>query len=103
MPGLTIGGILWGILGDKKGRRHVLFGSLLLYSLATITNGFVTNIDQHTWLRFIAGLSLAGELGASLTLTSEYIRKEKRGIEAAIIATSSVSRNDYCLFCSEPQ
>ena len=53
MLGLTIGGILWGILGDKKGRRHVLFGSILLYSLATIANGFVTNIDQYTWLRFI--------------------------------------------------
>ena len=90
MPGLTIGGILWDILGDKKGRRHVLFGSILLYSLATIANGFVTNIDQYTWLRFIAGLGLAGELGASITLTSELLPKEKRGIAAAIIATSGV-------------
>lgn len=90
MLGLTIGGILWGILGDKKGRRHVLFGSILLYSLATIANGFVTNIDQYTWLRFIAGLGLAGELGASITLTSELLPKEKRGIAAAIIATSGV-------------
>ena len=103
MPGLTIDGILWGILGDKKGRRHVLFGSILLYSLATIANGFVTNIDQYTWVLFIAGLGLAGELGASITLTSELLPKEKRGIAAAIIATSGVSRNDYCLFCSEPQ
>jgi MFS transporter, putative metabolite:H+ symporter len=90
MIGLTVGGILWGILGDKKGRRQVLFGSILLYSLATIANGFVTTIEQYTWLRFIAGLGLAGELGASITLTSELLPKEKRGIAAAIIATSGV-------------
>lgn len=90
MLGLTIGGILWGILGDKKGRKNVLFGSILLYSVATIANGFVTDVDQYTWLRFIAGLGLAGELGASITLTSEMLPKEKRGLGAAIIATSGV-------------
>ena len=90
MLGIVIGGIAWGILGDKKGRKNVLFGSILLYSLATIANGFITNIDQYTWLRFIAGLGLAGELGASITLTSEMLPKEKRGIAAAIIATSGV-------------
>ncbi|TWI84971.1 putative MFS family arabinose efflux permease [Lacibacter cauensis] len=90
MLGLTVGGILWGILGDKKGRKSVLFGSILLYSLATIANGFVQTTDQYTWLRFIAGLGLAGELGASITLTSELLPKEKRGIAAAIIATSGV-------------
>jgi MFS family permease len=76
MLGLTVGGILWGILGDKKGRKSVLFGSILLYSLATIANGFVQTVDQYTWLRFIAGLGLAGELGASITLTSELLPKE---------------------------
>ncbi|HEX7903524.1 MAG TPA: MFS transporter [Chitinophagaceae bacterium] len=90
MIGLTIGGIAWGILGDKKGRKSVLFGSILLYSIATIANGFITDVDQYTWLRFIAGLGLAGELGASITLTSELLPKEKRGIAAAIIATSGV-------------
>jgi MFS transporter, putative metabolite:H+ symporter len=90
MIGLTIGGILWGILGDKKGRKNVLFGSILLYSVAAIANGFVRDIDQYSWLRFIAGLGLAGELGASITLTSEMLPKEKRGIGAAIIATSGV-------------
>ncbi len=90
MLGLTIGGILWGMLGDKRGRKSVLFGSILLYSLATIANGFVTNVDQYTWLRFVAGLGLAGELGASITLTSEILPKEKRGIAASIIATSGV-------------
>lgn len=90
MIGLTIGGIAWGMLGDKKGRKSVLFGSILLYSIATIANGFVSDINQYTWLRFIAGLGLAGELGASITLTSELLPKEKRGIAAAIIATSGV-------------
>ena len=90
MLGLAIGGIIWGILGDKKGRKSVLFGSILLYSLATIANGFVKTIDQYTWLRFIAGLGLAGELGASITLTSELLPKEKRGLAASIIATSGV-------------
>jgi len=90
MTGLVIGGIAWGILGDKKGRKSVLFGSILLYSIATIANGFVSNTDQYTWLRFIAGLGLAGELGASITLTGELLPKEKRGIASAIIATSGV-------------
>ncbi|HEV8272401.1 MAG TPA: MFS transporter [Chitinophagaceae bacterium] len=90
MLGLAVGGIIWGILGDKKGRKSVLFGSILLYSLATIANGFVTNVDQYIWLRFIAGLGLAGELGASITLTSELLPKEKRGIAASVIACSGV-------------
>lgn len=90
MTGLVIGGIAWGILGDKKGRKSVLFGSILLYSLATIANGFVTDIEMYKWLRFIAGVGLAGELGASITLTGELLPKEKRGIASAIIATSGV-------------
>lgn len=90
MIGLTIGGVLWGIMGDKKGRKSVLFGSIFLYSIATIANGFVQDVQTYTWLRFIAGLGLAGELGASITLTSELLPKEKRGIAAAIIGTSGV-------------
>lgn len=90
MIGLTIGGIFWGIMGDKKGRKSVLFASILLYSIATIANGFVTDIEQYKWIRFIAALGLAGELGASITLTSELLPKEKRGLAAAIIATSGV-------------
>jgi MFS family permease len=90
MLGLVIGGLIWGVLGDKRGRKSVLFGSILLYSLATIANGFVKDIDQYTWLRFVAGLGLAGELGASVTLTGEILPKEKRGIAATIIACSGV-------------
>jgi MFS family permease len=90
MIGLTVGGILWGIMGDKKGRKSVLFGSIVLYSLATIANGFVQTTEQYTWLRFIAGLGLAGELGASITLTSEILPKENRGLASTIIATSGV-------------
>src|SRR3954468_495103 len=69
MIGILLGGITWGIMGDKKGRKSVLFGSILLYSIATILNGTVTNVTQYTICRFIAGFGLAGELGASITLT----------------------------------
>src|ERR1700712_4402857 len=67
MVGMLAGGILWGILGDKKGRLSVLFGSIIIYSLANIANGFVTSLNQYALLRFIAGLGLAGELGAGIT------------------------------------
>ncbi len=86
MIGLLFGGILWGIMGDKKGRLSVLFGSILLYSLANIANGFVTTVPQYTLMRFIAGIGLAGELGASITLVSELLPKEKRGIASSVIA-----------------
>ena len=91
MFGMLIGGILWGILGDKRGRLTVLFGSILLYSLANIANGFVQNIDQYAMLRFIAGVGLAGELGAGVTLVSEVLPKEKRGLGTMIVATVGVS------------
>src|SRR6476646_4335839 len=91
MGGMLLGGILWGILGDKKGRLSVLFGSILLYSLANIANGFVQTIDQYAWLRLIAGIGLAGELGAGITLVSESLPKEKRGYGTMIVATVGVS------------
>ncbi|MDB5193804.1 MAG: transporter [Segetibacter sp.] len=86
MAGLLIGGILWGILGDKKGRLSVLFGSILLYSLANIANGMVQTVNQYALLRFIAGIGLAGELGAGITLVSEFLPKEKRGIGTSMVA-----------------
>ena len=90
MIGLVVGGIIWGVIGDKKGRLSVLFGSILIYSLANIANGMVTTVSQYTIMRFIAGIGLAGELGASITLVSEMLPKEKRGIAASIIATVGV-------------
>src|SRR5690606_38127397 len=71
MSGLLVGGIIWGIMGDKRGRLSVLFGSILLYSLANIANGMVTTVNQYAILRFIAGVGLAGELGAGITLVSD--------------------------------
>ncbi len=79
MIGLLLGGIFWGVLGDKKGRRSVLFGSIVLYSVANIANGFVTNIPMYALLRFVAGVGLAGELGAGITLVNETMSKENRG------------------------
>jgi MFS family permease len=86
MIGLLIGGIIWGIMGDKKGRLSVLFGSIILYSLANIANGFVQTVDQYKLIRFIAGVGLAGELGAGITLVSELTPKEKRGVATSMVA-----------------
>jgi MFS transporter, putative metabolite:H+ symporter len=86
MGGMVIGGFLWGIIGDKYGRLKVLFGSIILYSLFTLLNAFVLNLNQYVICRFIAGIGLAGELGAGITLVSEQMQKEKRGLGPAIIA-----------------
>lgn len=86
MYGLLIGGILWGVMGDKKGRLSVLFGSIVLYSLANIANGFVQTVPQYELARFVAGIGLAGELGAGITLVSELVSKEKRGLATSIVA-----------------
>ncbi|MBV8253890.1 MAG: MFS transporter [Chitinophaga sp.] len=91
MVGLLIGGIFWGILGDKKGRLSVLFGSILIYSVANIANGFVHGINGYVLWRFVAGFGLAGELGAGITLVSEILPKEKRGYGTMIVATVGVS------------
>lgn len=87
MIGMLIGGILWGILGDRKGRVSVLFGSIFLYSAANIANGFVTDVEWYGVIRFIAGIGLAGELGAGITLVSESMTKENRGYGTMIVAT----------------
>jgi putative MFS transporter len=86
MLGLLIGGIIWGIMGDKKGRLSVLFGSIILYSLANIANGFVQTPNQYALTRFIAGIGLAGELGAGITLVTELVNKEKRGLSTSLVA-----------------
>ncbi|MBX9735037.1 MAG: MFS transporter, partial [Chitinophagaceae bacterium] len=84
--GLLIGGILWGTIGDKKGRLSVLFGSIALYSIANFVTGYVQTVDQYAWARFVAGVGLAGELGAGITLVSELLPKNKRGIGTSLVA-----------------
>ncbi|MFV8359851.1 MFS transporter [Flavobacterium sp. LS1P3] len=91
MFGMLFGGILWGILGDKKGRISVLFGSILIYSVANIANGMVTTVDGYAFWRLIAGIGLAGELGAGITLVTESLPKEKRGYGTMIVASVGVS------------
>ena len=86
MAGLLIGGIIWGVIGDKKGRMSVLFGSIIIYSVANILNGFVQDTMQYSICRFVAGIGLAGELGAGVTLVCELIDKEKRGYATSFIA-----------------
>ena len=90
LVGLLIGGVLWGILGDKRGRLSVLFGSILLYSLANIANGMVTSLPQYAALRFIAGIGLAGELGAGITLVAEILPKHLRSYGSILVATMGV-------------
>lgn len=85
MIGMLVGGIIFGILGDTKGRVKVLFGSIILYSAANIANGFVTDITTYAIIRFIAGVGLSGELGAGITLVAETMDKEKRGIGTMIV------------------
>ena len=90
MGGMLIGGLIWGVLGDKRGRLSVLFGSIVLYSLANIANGFVTTIPQYAVLRFVAGIGLAGELGAGITLVSEIMPPATRGYGTMLVATIGI-------------
>ena len=101
MIGLLIGGIIWGVMGDKKGRLSVLFGSIILYSLANIANGFVHTINQYALCRFIAGIGLAGELGAGITLVSELVSKEKRGIATSVVAGVGLTGAIVAYFISQ--
>lgn len=90
MIGMLVGGVLWGVLGDIKGRVRVLFGSIFLYSVATFANAFVTTVDQYALCRLLAGIGLAGEVGAAITLVSELMPKDKRGYGTTIVATVGI-------------
>ena len=101
MGGMLVGGVVWGIIGDKKGRISVLFGSILMYSIANILNGFITNVDQYAALRFISGFGLAGELGVGITLVSETLSTKSRGYGATFVATIGVFGAVVAGFMSE--
>ncbi len=101
MTGLLVGGIIWGIMGDKKGRLSVLFGSIVLYSVANIFNGFVHTTNQYALVRFIAGVGLAGELGAGITLVTELISKEKRGLSTSLVAGIGLTGAVVAYFISQ--
>lgn len=89
--GMMLGGLAWGMLGDRRGRRSVLYGSILLYSLANLGNATATTIGQYVAWRFVAGFGLAGELGAALTIVSELVRARDRGAATTIVATMGVT------------
>jgi len=101
MAGLLLGGVLWGVIADKFGRLKVLFGSILLYSLANIYNGFVQDVTTYGLIRFVAGIGLAGELGAGITLVSETMHKEKRGYGTMIVAGVGVLGAILAYYISE--
>ena len=88
MIGMLVGGIFWGILGDKIGRIQALFGSILLYSIANIANAFVSSVPAYEALRFLSGMGLAGEIGGAITLVGELLSKERRGLGTALVATA---------------
>jgi MFS family permease len=98
MIGLLIGGIIWGVLGDKLGRLRVLFASIILYSLGSIANGFIHTAGQYELVRFITGLGLAGELGAGITLVSEIMSKERRGLGTSLVAGIGLSGAVFAYF-----
>ncbi len=101
MAGLLVGGILWGIWGDRMGRISVLFGSILLYSIANIANGFVDSVETYAVLRFVAGVGLAGELGAGVTLASELFPRAWRGLGTTFIASIGVSGAVFAAIVAE--
>ena len=101
MAGLLLGGILWGVMGDKLGRIKVLFGSILLYSVANFANGFVHDINTYAIIRFIAGVGLAGELGAGITLVSETLSKENRGYGTMIVAVIGLLGTTAAFFAAK--
>lgn len=101
MIGLLIGGIIWGIAGDKKGRLNVLFGSIILYSLANVVNGFVHTVPQYMLARFVAGIGLAGELGGGITLVAELLKKEHRGLGTSLVAGVGLTGAVVAFFISQ--
>jgi len=101
MIGLLVGGIIWGVLGDKKGRLKVLYASIILYSIGNIANGFVQTVGQYAIIRFITGIGLAGELGAGITLVTELLPKEKRGIGTSMVAGIGLTGAVVAFFLKE--
>lgn len=101
MAGMITGGVFWGIVGDKKGRLSVLFGSIFLYSAANIANGFIHTMEGYSVCRFIAGFGLAGELGAGITLVAELMEKQKRGYATTIVAAVGVCGAIVAFFTSK--
>jgi MFS transporter, putative metabolite:H+ symporter len=91
MAGMLIGGIIWGVLGDRKGRLKIMFASIFLYSIANVTNGFVASLPAYAALRFIAGIGLAGELGVGITLVAEVLHTSVRGYGTMLVASIGVS------------
>lgn len=90
MAGMLLGGLMFGVIGDRRGRLTVLFGSIILYSTANLLNGFVTNVEVYKVLRFVAGVGLSGELGLGIALVTEVMSPQKRGLGTMVVATCGV-------------
>jgi MFS family permease len=90
LTGMVIGGVIWGVLGDKKGRRAALFGSIILYSIANLFNAGVQHVEVYAFLRFLAGIGLAGEIGAAMTIAAEVTPAKYRAYGTAVVAGMGV-------------
>ncbi len=101
MIGMMIGGLLWGVLADKRGRLEVLFGSIILYSIGNIGNAFVPDLFWYGVCRFVTGIGLAGELGAGITLVAETLPKEKRGVGTTFVATLGMAGAVFAAFSGQ--
>ena len=101
MAGMLLGGIVWGVLGDKRGRLSTLFFTIILYSVANIANGFVQTFEQYAWLRLISGFGLAGELGVGITLVSEIMSKESRGMAASFVSGIGIAGSALAFFIAD--
>lgn len=90
MTGMILGGVVFGVFGDRMGRLTTLFGSILIYSVANIANSFVNSFAAYAVWRFIAGFGLSGELGGCISLVSETLSKERRGYGTALVTTIGI-------------
>lgn len=97
MLGLFIGGLIFGIIGDRRGRLAVLFASIVIYSAANVLNSFITTFEQYSILRFVSGVGLAGELGAGITLVSEIMPKEKKRVFGCIHWSPGIFGSNFCI------
>jgi len=101
MLGLIAGGVVWGMVGDRKGRKAALFGSILVYSIATLLNGMVTSVEQYAALRFIAGFGLAGEVGAAMTIAAEMTPARYRTLGTAAVSFMGVLGSVLAAYTAE--
>ena len=82
---LAVGGIVFGYLGDKIGRKKILITTLVIFCLATLMRGFTFNYEWLIIWTAIAGFGLGGEYGAAQALVSESVPSKQRGFWSSML------------------